>query len=916
MQFVKPAPFKEAITKLGQRTVITSGLDSAAWQEVPVALRERAFFSSQVESARFLQRARNGIADFLQGAREDVSTDPSGGPSSARPALKTGSRADFIKQLQDFALAEGLGPLDPADEGTLKDIRAERRLAMIFDTQTRQASDFGYWQQGNDPAILEFFPAQRFIRERAVKEPRDMHIHHEGEVHLKSDLEFWIGLNSDFGVPWGPWGWGCGHGVEDVERDEAIKLGLLAPGEAIPSPEVDFNHRLQASVQQLDPDLVAQLKESFGGQIKIQDNAAWWKGDRQGKSLAIPKPPAKPKKSQSGSDSGSDSDFPAQLSDLEEVRQLGGSTGATLVRDRQTGAQFVRKLGASAAHLLEETIADNLYRALGAPVPESKVYESGPSIGGPSSARPVKLARFVQGATLKQALSKATAAEKQAILGRAQQHFAADALLGNWDAAGLDLDNMLVASDGTVWRIDNGGSLRFRAQGARKTADQWDAYPTELWTLRDPAQNAQTAQLFGSLDIYGVARQIEQIDGPKLLAAAPDDLKPILSARLENMKAVSSKALEYEKAAFVAPHADQVTRHMIGLRKADAFTGMADELKQAHPGDVRPVDKDGNPFDLLRTPAGKARVDPSETFFQDILAAAKTVNHHHTQGSTAYNPAKLSKAIAHKPALQNLLSFGSTTEKAMAHHYLGFLSHLEKAQGDTLATIPNVAKHPIPIPAASPDTSITARLANYMNANGGDWSLIERWANNQGNDSKSDFSRAVKTWFKERLNIPDSEFWDLPSGIQLQAIRKSGGEKLDRTLEIFHAGVQEILQRVKFTGNDQAAGLLRVLRTETNTSAVPFKKGSIGDYKRGVNESGSIFAPARSGTRTVTIVPHARVTGLYFLERSPGSRQTFFLTDGENEITYIAAGFKAKNLGVMGDVNLSPGTSHTLWETK
>jgi hypothetical protein len=205
-----------------------------------------------------------------------------------------------------------------------------------------------------------------------------------------------------------------------------------------------------------------------------------------------------------------------------------------------------------------------------------------------------------------------------------------------------------------------------------------------------------------------------------------------------------------------------------------------------------------------------------------------------------------------------------------------------------------------------------------MSANGGDWKVIEDWANAQAGSSASQNSMAVKRWLLDRLDgaSPD-EFHKAPPASAYQAIKKLYGDKFDRTLEIYHAFVQEILGSMHFTGNDQQARLVRVLRTEQTTSAVPFRKGTSGVYKRGVNESGSLFAPIFSGTRTVTAVPHTRITGIYFMERTPGGGQSssLFYGDHENEVTFMSWGLKAKNLGsTAGDVNLSPGNDHTKWE--
>lgn len=276
MQFTKPTDFAEAVYKLGLRSVIGSKLTSAEWSEVMLALSERAFFSSEIESIRLLQTMKDGLGDFLTGAREVL---PNG-----QTALKVGSRADFVKQMSELALQLGLGPLDPDDKGTLKDITSERRLGLIFDVQTTAAYEFGNWKQGQDPDVLDEFPAQRFIREADVVKPRIVHHQNEGVVKLKSDLEFWMGMNSPiiggFGVPWGPWGFNSGMAVEDVDRDEAEALGLIKPGEKAVPVEKSFNDHLKASVTNLDPEMLDLLRDIFGNQIEVRDGSAWWKPRR------------------------------------------------------------------------------------------------------------------------------------------------------------------------------------------------------------------------------------------------------------------------------------------------------------------------------------------------------------------------------------------------------------------------------------------------------------------------------------------------------------------------------------------------------------------------------------------------------------------------------------------------------------
>lgn len=266
MQFVKPILFEDAIQKLGSRSPIGAQLSSQQWSAVPLALRERAIWSATIESVRYAQDLKNGLTDFLAANR-----DPETG------LLKTGSRAQFIEQMRRQAIAQGLGPLDPEDAGTIKDIRSESRLGLVFDINTKAARAFGDRKQGLDPDVLNEFPAQRFIRVQEVKTERESHIPFEGVVGLKTDLDLWLRINQDFGVPWAPWGWGCGHDVEDVDRDESDRLGLTQPNQPVPgASDEDFNDHLQASVKNLEPEMIRFLREAFGNQIKIENGLATW----------------------------------------------------------------------------------------------------------------------------------------------------------------------------------------------------------------------------------------------------------------------------------------------------------------------------------------------------------------------------------------------------------------------------------------------------------------------------------------------------------------------------------------------------------------------------------------------------------------------------------------------------------------
>lgn len=279
MQFVQPTPFYEAIDKLGSKSPIGAMLSSSEWSDVPVALRERAFFSANVENVRFLDRAQGTLGDFLTGARETL---PDG-----QTVLRSGSRAAFIQQLREFAMREGMGPLDPEDAGTLQDITSERRLGLIFDTMTTSAGSYGYFRQGLDPDVLNEFPGVRFIRVKSVREPRLNHMQFEGQIFLKGDPAL-ARINVDFGVPWAPFGWGCGHDVEDADRKECEAAGLLKPGERYSVDPKNFNENLQASALNLPAELLQKLHQVFGNKIEIANDVIRWASPQPSSGLRSP----------------------------------------------------------------------------------------------------------------------------------------------------------------------------------------------------------------------------------------------------------------------------------------------------------------------------------------------------------------------------------------------------------------------------------------------------------------------------------------------------------------------------------------------------------------------------------------------------------------------------------------------------
>lgn len=160
----------------------------------------------------------------------------------------------------------------------------------------------------------------------------------------------------------------------------------------------------------------------------------------------------------------------------------------------QDGKQWYVKTPASEAHVKNELLANRLYEALGIKVPKIKQVKLG---GKLSIASPVIDGLKKDPEALKTSPDMA--------LG-----FAADCWLSNWDAVGLAFDNALVDAEGGVHRIDPGGALLFRAQGAPKGA-AFGTTVTEFDTLRNPAMNPQAASVYGGLTEEQIKESVKQV---------------------------------------------------------------------------------------------------------------------------------------------------------------------------------------------------------------------------------------------------------------------------------------------------------------------------------------------------------------------------------------------------------------------
>lgn len=481
--------------------------------------------------------------------------------------------------------------------------------------------------------------------------------------------------------------------------------------------------------------------------------------------------------------------FPLSISELKEIRSLGGSTGVKLMQDG-AGNKFILKQSASAEHLNEEFLADSIYQSLGVNVPKAKLIQE--------NGKLYKVAEFVEGDSLKSVLSDKSRFET--VKKELQKNFTADALLSNRDVIGLDFDNILIDKTGKVWRIDNGASLRFRAQGARK---DFDEHLLDLWTMRDESVNQQTAKVFSELSFYDIGRQIKPLveKQGKVLSLLPDDLKPIITQRFEQLKDLGEYADDLKASGWKAKYADEVARHVVGLRKEGISNLFPKQLK-AKTSDITQVyDEHGKLFDNLRG-----------------------------------------------------------------------------------------------------DDSIIGKLEKYMQRNGGDIRIIEKWQKEQASNSWFNEPRIFKYFVSQQLekNNKNDFYWrsigadGYEESKELYEKMKTtyGGDAVYRSsMAQYKAFIIEFLRNSMFSNNDRANRVLKLVRTE-DIDVLKIYGINKGDYQKGVKierglaESYSIFrkVEVHGAENTVQTVNYADVHGVYFMARRNNHTAGAFYGDRENEV--------------------------------
>ena len=414
--------------------------------------------------------------------------------------------------------------VDPlTGEKRLVQLGSPRRLRTIFDTNLRMSGAYGRWERTQ--RLKQAMPYLRYVSVLDAR-TRPEHAAWHGTV-LPVDHPFWH-------THYPPNGWHCRCTVVQLSERDLQRYGF----EVSPDPALQTRSWFNARTGQ-----TAQVPR--GIDPGFQHNAG-----RVGRGFDLADPNSIPELDEATA-------LHAKIADAT------GSNPGGMYRGLDGQRRYV-KFYDDPAQAYSEAVANRAYRELGLDAPRSAIVRAADgSIRGVASD-------LVEHQTT---LGRLPIRQRRA--DEVLKGFSADVWLANWDALGLDLDNVVVVNPRRhkIARIDQGGSLLFRARAGRKPLDrlrtlsEWDGFAN---SSRNPAY-ARIFQAAG-VDPDGLGRRaLRQIAAIRELGRRTDgfaDLVPVVRGIADEDRAAILRLLR-DRARLL--DSDIVPRVKAALRAGDGL---------------------------------------------------------------------------------------------------------------------------------------------------------------------------------------------------------------------------------------------------------------------------------------------------------------------------------------------------------
>jgi len=270
MMLDTPVDFIPAIKTITEKKLLPTSLSSAEINELNDEFDIRGLFSARTLSAQLLSGYQDELKELASGQINQA---------TARVQIK-----DLIDELG------GMESADYQDAGTIKDLGSNSRIALVLRTNLDMARGFGQYAEGMTEGAFQAYPALELIRVEERNVPRDWEeiwddaaeelgdqtratsAEETGRMVAAKGDPIWLAI-SDFNQPWPPFKFNSGMGVEDVDYQDAMDLGVIDEDEIPEQPEaLDFNEGVESSVAEMAPEIVKVLGEGLEGIAKQVGN--------------------------------------------------------------------------------------------------------------------------------------------------------------------------------------------------------------------------------------------------------------------------------------------------------------------------------------------------------------------------------------------------------------------------------------------------------------------------------------------------------------------------------------------------------------------------------------------------------------------------------------------------------------------
>lgn len=295
MNFDTPLPWTEALDALEAKGLLPTHLSSRAMrEEFGTDLMQRSILSARTTKASLLEDYRGWFAKLL-GGETNIAT----------------ARYEMQRALDalDYDATKGGFPgeeVEPAESGSIRDLRSDARIDLVLQTNTRQVANFAFQQSGMSDSALYWFPAWELIRIYRREVPRGLKRtkggaltedpgqdwpsrweqvggnFYDGRMIALKDDPIWsaIGSSGNFDdgldASFPPFAFNSGFAWREVSRADCEQLGIPLEGEKVTPAAARMNEGLQVAAQNFSTEelkaISAGLKtEVAAGKIRLKE---------------------------------------------------------------------------------------------------------------------------------------------------------------------------------------------------------------------------------------------------------------------------------------------------------------------------------------------------------------------------------------------------------------------------------------------------------------------------------------------------------------------------------------------------------------------------------------------------------------------------------------------------------------------